>query len=198
MLAVLPQHGSCQAGGILISGSAAGNSPIPNNATYVASKAFANTFSESLRGELARLGCTSHCWLLTGPHRDARPRRGIPGRQADPGFPWISVEHTAQLSLDGLERNKMRVVPGVTSKAMSVAVRAPRDRHTDCRGGLQEPRRRLTPTAGTEDAAGDLAVDDRPLPIASRLGNAGLFITCPGCWAQPSEPAVASAAGRCR
>ncbi|MDF2829689.1 MAG: short-chain dehydrogenase, partial [Mycobacterium sp.] len=27
----------------------------------------------------------------------------------------------AKVSLDGLERNKMRVVPGVTSKAMSVA-----------------------------------------------------------------------------
>ena len=38
-----------------------------------------------------------------------------------PDFLWISVEHTAQLSLDGLERNKMRVVPGLTSKAMSVA-----------------------------------------------------------------------------
>ena len=38
-----------------------------------------------------------------------------------PDFLWISTEHTAKLSLDGLERNKMRVVPGVTSKAMSVA-----------------------------------------------------------------------------
>ncbi|MGE5697715.1 MAG: short-chain dehydrogenase, partial [Candidatus Sericytochromatia bacterium] len=38
-----------------------------------------------------------------------------------PEFLWISTEHTAKLSLDGLERNKMRVVPGVTSKAMSVA-----------------------------------------------------------------------------
>ena len=34
---------------------------------------------------------------------------------------WISTEYTAKLSLDGLERNKMRIVPGVTSKAMSVA-----------------------------------------------------------------------------
>ena len=33
----------------------------------------------------------------------------------------ISTEHTAQISLDALERNKMRVVPGLTSKAMSVA-----------------------------------------------------------------------------
>ncbi len=36
-------------------------------------------------------------------------------------FLWISTEYTAKQSLDALERNKMRVVPGVTSKAMSVA-----------------------------------------------------------------------------
>ena len=29
--------------------------------------------------------------------------------------------HTAQVSLDALARNKMRIVPGVTSKAMSAA-----------------------------------------------------------------------------
>ena len=38
-----------------------------------------------------------------------------------PDFLWISTGHTAKLSLDALGRNKMRVVPGVTSKAMSVA-----------------------------------------------------------------------------
>lgn len=38
-----------------------------------------------------------------------------------PDFLWISTEHTARVSLDALGRNKMRVVPGLTSKAMSVA-----------------------------------------------------------------------------
>ena len=38
-----------------------------------------------------------------------------------PDFLWISTEYTAKKSLDALARNKMRVVPGVTSKAMSVA-----------------------------------------------------------------------------
>ena len=38
-----------------------------------------------------------------------------------PDFLWISAEHTAKVSLDALERNKMRIVPGMTSKAMSVA-----------------------------------------------------------------------------
>jgi short-subunit dehydrogenase len=122
VLAVLPGMVQRRAGGILISGSAAGNSPIPNNATYAASKAFANTFSESLRGEVKSLGI--HVTVLApGPVRTDLPD---PAEQSlveklIPDFLWISTDYTAKISLDGLERNKMRVVPGVTSKAMSVA-----------------------------------------------------------------------------
>ena len=121
-LAVLPGMVERKAGGILISGSAAGNSPIPNNATYAASKAFVNTFSESLRGELKGTGV--HVTLLApGPVRTTLPDETEASlvEKLVPDFLWISTEHTAQLSLDGLERNKMRIVPGVTSKAMSVA-----------------------------------------------------------------------------
>ncbi|MDV3127746.1 mycolate reductase [Mycobacterium sp. 21AC1] len=122
VLAVLPGMVQRKAGGILISGSAAGNSPIPNNATYAASKAFANTFSESLRGEVKGAGV--HVTVLApGPVRTDLPD---PSQQSlveklIPDFLWISTEYTAKLSLDGLERNKMRIVPGVTSKAMSMA-----------------------------------------------------------------------------
>ncbi len=122
VLAVLPGMLARRAGGILISGSAAGNSPIPNNATYAASKAFVNTFSESLRGELLDTGV--HVTLLApGPVRAEMPDPADASLvdRLIPDFLWISVEHTARLSLDGLARNKMRVVPGVTSKAMSVA-----------------------------------------------------------------------------
>ena len=122
VLAVLPGMVSRRAGGILISGSAAGTSPIPNNATYAATKAFVNTFSESLRGEVREHGV--HVTLLApGPVRTEIPdpdEASLVDRLI-PDFLWISVEHTAQLSLDGLARNKMRVVPGVTSKLMSVA-----------------------------------------------------------------------------
>ncbi len=122
VLAVLPGMTARRAGGILISGSAAGNSPIPNNATYAASKAFANTFSESLRGELKDAGV--HVTLLApGPVRTELPdpeEQSLVERLI-PDFLWIDTEYTARISLDGLERNKMRVVPGLTSKAMSVA-----------------------------------------------------------------------------
>jgi len=122
VLAVLPGMVARRAGGILISGSAAGNSPIPNNATYAASKAFANTFGESLRGEVKSAGV--HVTVLApGPVRTELPN---PDEQSlverlIPDFLWIDTEYTAKVSLDGLDRNKMRVVPGVTSKAMSAA-----------------------------------------------------------------------------
>ena len=122
VLAVLPGMLARGAGGILTSGSAAGNSPIPNNATYAATKAFANTFSESLRGELLHSGV--HVTLLApGPVRAEMPDDAEASLidRLIPDFLWISTAHTAKLSLDGLARNKMRVVPGITSKAMSVA-----------------------------------------------------------------------------
>ena len=122
VLAVLPGMIERKAGGILISGSAAGNSPIPYNATYAASKAFVNTFSESLRGELRKSGV--HVTLLApGPVRTELPDPAEASivEKLVPDFLWISTEHTAKKSLDALARNKMRVVPGLTSKAMSVA-----------------------------------------------------------------------------
>jgi short-subunit dehydrogenase len=122
VLAVLPGMVKRRAGGILISGSVAGNSPIPNNATYAASKAFVNTFSESLRGEVRKDGV--HVTVLApGPVRTELPDPDDQSlvERLIPDFLWISTEHTAKISLDGLDRNKMRVVPGVTSKAMSAA-----------------------------------------------------------------------------
>lgn len=122
VLAVLPGMLQRKAGGILISGSAAGNSPIPYNATYAATKAFANTFSESLRGELRKTGV--HVTVLApGPVRTELPGPADASivEKLVPNFLWISTEYTAKKSLDALDRNKMRVVPGVTSKAMSTA-----------------------------------------------------------------------------
>jgi uncharacterized protein len=115
VLAVLPGMVERRTGGILISGSAAGNSPIPNNATYAASKAFVNTFGESLRGEVKSLGINVTV-MAPGP-----VRIDLPAEESIPDFLFVSPEYVAKVSLDGLARNKMRVVPGLTSKAMSLA-----------------------------------------------------------------------------
>ena len=121
-LAVLPGMLARGVGGILITGSAAGNSPVPNNATYAATKAFANTFSESLRGELRGTG-VNVTLLAPGPVRteDPAPEDMSIVDKLVPDFFWISSEYTAKLSLDALAANKMRVVPGILGKTMSVA-----------------------------------------------------------------------------
>ena len=122
VLAVLPGMIQRRAGGILISGSAAGNSPIPNNATYASTKAFLNTFSESLRGELRSSGV--HVTLLApGPVRTGM-LESVDESAANklvPDFVWVSAEYAAKVSLDALGRNKMRIVPGIPAKVMSVA-----------------------------------------------------------------------------
>ncbi|MFD1815513.1 mycolate reductase [Rhodococcus gannanensis] len=136
-LAVLPGMIARGSGGILMVGSAAGNMPIPNNATYAATKAFVNTFSESLRGELKDSGV--HVTLLApGPVRTEVPDPADASivDKLVPDFLWISSEYTAKLSLDGLASNKMRVVPGILSKGMSVA-------------GGYSPRAVVAPIVGT-------------------------------------------------
>jgi uncharacterized protein len=121
-LAVLPQMVERHSGAILMVGSAAGNMAIPNNATYAATKAFVNTFSESLRGELKGTGV--HVTLLApGPVRTEAPdpdEASIVDKLV-PDALWISSEHTAKVSLDALAGNRMRIVPGPISKIMSVA-----------------------------------------------------------------------------
>ncbi|MBB0997172.1 SDR family oxidoreductase [Dietzia maris] len=122
VLAVLPGMVERRSGAILNVGSAAGNMPIPNNATYAASKAFLNTFSESLRGELKGSGVTVTL-LAPGPVRTeeiAEEEKTFVDRLV-PDRLWVDTEYTARVSLDALARNKMRIVPGPLSQAMSVA-----------------------------------------------------------------------------
>ncbi|WP_409185933.1 SDR family NAD(P)-dependent oxidoreductase [Amycolatopsis sp. VS8301801F10] len=127
-LAVLPGMLERKAGGILITGSTAGNQPSPRNATYAASKAFANTFAESLHAELkgTGVGCTL---LAPGPVRtEFTAVADAPGvDKLVPGPLWVTAERAAELAVEGLAQNKRRVVPGAFAKVQTL-------------GGLYGPR----------------------------------------------------------
>lgn len=108
-------------GAILNVGSAAGTTVIPNNATYVGTKAFVNTFTEALHYDLKGTGV--HCTLLApGPVRP-EVRDGGANEVDDnvPDFLWTGTDDCARDSLDALASNKLRVVPGPLSKGMNTA-----------------------------------------------------------------------------
>lgn len=118
--AVMQQMLAQGTGAICNVGSAAGNVPIPNNATYVFTKAGVNAFTEALHYELRPHGV--HCTLLApGPVREAE----IPAAEQTivdkvvPGFLWTTYESCAQETLAAMAANKRRIVPGGLGKMMN-------------------------------------------------------------------------------
>ncbi|APT92040.1 short-chain dehydrogenase [Corynebacterium phocae] len=109
-------------GAICNVGSAAGNVPIPNNATYVFTKAGVNAFTEALHYELKRSGIS--CTLLApGPVREAvvpEEEQSIVDKVV-PDFFWTTYESCSKETLEAMERNQRRVVPGPLGKAMNLA-----------------------------------------------------------------------------
>lgn len=120
--AVLPQMIERGEGAICNVGSAAGNSPIPNNATYVLTKAGVNLFTESLHYELKGKGV--HCTLLApGPVREAvvpEEEQSIVDKVV-PDFLWTTYESCSQDTIHAMRHNRRRVVPGPLGSAMNVA-----------------------------------------------------------------------------
>ncbi|MGO2636669.1 mycolate reductase [Corynebacterium variabile] len=119
--AVLPGMVAGGDAGIVNVGSVAGNAAIPNNATYVGTKAMVNTFTEALHFELKGTGV--RCTLLApGPVREEVKEdaaRTIVDR-ATPDFVWTTYPDCAAETLDALAANRLRVVPGGLSKVMNV------------------------------------------------------------------------------
>lgn len=118
--AVLPGMIERGVGAICNVGSAAGNVPIPNNATYVFTKAGVNAFTEALHYELKNTGVS--CTLLApGPVREAvvpEEEQSIVDKVV-PDFLWTTYESCSAETLAAMARNKRRVVPGPLSKAMN-------------------------------------------------------------------------------
>lgn len=118
--AALEQMLPRRSGAICNVGSAAGNVPIPYNATYVFTKAGVNAFTEALHYELKKTGVT--CTLLApGPVRAAvipESEQSIVDKVV-PDFLWTTYESCSEETLKAMAKNQRRVVPGPLSKAMN-------------------------------------------------------------------------------
>ncbi|MDI2127663.1 SDR family NAD(P)-dependent oxidoreductase [Yinghuangia seranimata] len=123
VLTVLPGMLARRRGAIVVTGSTAGEQPVPTAATYSATKAFANTFAAALAQELRGTGVT--CTLLApGPvHTEFTAVGGIEGLEAHRWFAWKSAPFVAEAALRGAERGRRVVVPGVMAKGQALAGR---------------------------------------------------------------------------
>jgi short-subunit dehydrogenase len=111
-------------GAILVVASSAGMQPIPGQATYAASKAFALHFAEALHTELSHLGVAVSA-LCPGPvDTEFAARAGLTDAfDSVPSFARVSSEDCAKAAIDGLARNRRVIVPGLAIKGMTVGGR---------------------------------------------------------------------------
>ncbi|WP_405824891.1 SDR family oxidoreductase [Streptomyces sp. NBC_01390] len=122
-LAVLPGMLARGSGTVLITGSTAGWQPVPSAATYAATKAFVNTFAESLHGELRGTGVT--CTLLApGPVRTEFMTVGGAGElETRRWFAWQTPGTVARTALLAAERGRRISVPGRMARLQGLSGR---------------------------------------------------------------------------
>jgi short-subunit dehydrogenase len=111
-------------GAILNVGSTAGEQPLPRQATYSASKAFVNTFSDALHSEMQGTGVTVTS-LRPGPVKtEFGDIAGISDELfSAPDFTILSAERVAAAAVHGLEKGKRTVAPGIAAKFATVGGR---------------------------------------------------------------------------
>jgi uncharacterized protein len=110
--AFLPGMLERRRGGVITVASTAGMQPIPYEATYSASKAFARTFSDALSGELRGTGVRALC---VNPGPVPTEWQQVAGYDPDylPPVPGkISAEQVAKESVRAFERGRRTIIPG--------------------------------------------------------------------------------------
>lgn len=116
--AVLPGMIERGRGGIVNVSSMAGFSPSPYMATYAATKAFVNAFTEGVYEELRGTGVKIQA-LCPGFTRTEF--QDVAGVEEDslPDFVWQQPDEVVDASLAGLENGSLIVVPGLANQALA-------------------------------------------------------------------------------
>lgn len=112
-------------GSVLNVSSVAGFQPLPNSATYAATKAFVTTFSEGVAAELAGTGVTLTvvCPGFTRTGFQDRSGMGAGERARIPDFAWMDADAVAGEALAAAASGDVLSVPGAAYKALTVLSR---------------------------------------------------------------------------
>ena len=105
-------------GAIINVSSLAGLGPYPYTATYGATKAFVNSFTEAIAEELRGSGVRVQALLPGFTRTEFQQRAGIdPGDV--PAFAWMDPDDVVDASLAALERGEVVCVPGLGYRALA-------------------------------------------------------------------------------
>jgi short-subunit dehydrogenase len=124
--AALPGMIARQRGAIINVSSIAGLTPIPGSATYSATKAYLNVFSEALQAELHGTGIKIQalCPGFTHTEFHDTPEHQDSGRPEIPESMWMSAAEVAEQSLSALNRNQVIFIPGFKNRLSAVVARS--------------------------------------------------------------------------
>jgi uncharacterized protein len=114
----LPAMVECGRGAVINLASTAAFQPIPGTAVYAATKSFVLSLSEAVHEELRGAGVTVTA-VCPGPVRTEFTQvAGIDeAERRTPGFVWTNVESVARAAVEGAERGRRTVVPGLLNRA---------------------------------------------------------------------------------
>jgi short-subunit dehydrogenase len=117
LLALMVDRGE---GAILNTASLAANQPLPGCATYAATKAFVHSFSEAIHTELAGTGvsCTSLQPGVTATNIAINAGLADDSEEM-PRLLSASAADVARAGVEGMERGRRTVVPGVGNRALA-------------------------------------------------------------------------------
>jgi short-subunit dehydrogenase len=116
--AFLPRMVSDGAGAVLNVASTAGFQPLPGMATYAASKAFVQSFSEAVHTELGGTGVSVTC-LAPGFTRTefGANAGGAEAERALPEFVFMEAPDVARAGIDAMVAGRRTAIPGLKNRA---------------------------------------------------------------------------------
>lgn len=121
--AALPGMVARHRGAIINVSSLAALQPTPFNATYAATKAFVNSFTEALHEELRGTGVQVQALCPGFTRTEFQERAGIDTSHV-PSFVWMTPDAVVAASLAALQRGSLICIPGLGNQVLAAAANA--------------------------------------------------------------------------